>query len=45
VTPDGTYVVVATTTGKTLVVIDTRSNAVVATIPAEQYPNDVLIAG
>jgi YVTN family beta-propeller protein len=45
VTPDGNHVVVATTTGKTLTVIDTRTNAVVATVAAEQYPNDVLIAG
>jgi YVTN family beta-propeller protein len=44
VTPDGRYVVVATTTGKTLAVIDTQSDKVVATVPGESYPNDVLIA-
>ena len=43
VTPDGKYVVVANTTGKTLSVIETSSNTVVATIQGEQYPNDVLI--
>ena len=43
VTPDGKYVVVANTTGKTLSVIETSSNTVVATIQGEQYPNDALI--
>jgi YVTN family beta-propeller protein len=43
VTPDGKYVVVANTTGKTLSVIETSSNTVVATIQGEQYPNDTLI--
>jgi YVTN family beta-propeller protein len=43
VTPDGKYVVVANTTGKTLSVIETSSNRVVATILGEQYPNDALI--
>jgi YVTN family beta-propeller protein len=43
VTPDGKYVVVANTTGKTLSVIETSSNTVVATVQGEQYPNDVLI--
>jgi YVTN family beta-propeller protein len=43
VTPDGRYVVVANTTGKTLSVIETSSNTVVATVQAEQYPNDALI--
>ena len=43
VTPDGKYVVVANTTGKTLSVIDASAGAVVATIQGEQYPNDALI--
>jgi YVTN family beta-propeller protein len=43
VTPDGKYVVVANTTGKTLSVIETNSNTVAATIQGEQYPNDALI--
>jgi YVTN family beta-propeller protein len=43
VTPDGKYVVVANTTGKTLSVIETATNAVVATVPGEQNPNDALI--
>jgi YVTN family beta-propeller protein len=43
VTPDGKYVVVANTTGKTLSVIETSSNSVVATVQGEQYPNDALI--
>jgi YVTN family beta-propeller protein len=43
VTPDGKYVVVANTTGKTLSVIETSSNTVVATVQGEQYPNDTLI--
>jgi YVTN family beta-propeller protein len=34
---------VANTTGKTLSVIATSSNTVVATIQGEQYPNDALI--
>jgi YVTN family beta-propeller protein len=45
VTPDGRYVVVATTSGKTLMVVDTQTDTVVATAPGESYPNDVLIAG
>lgn len=45
VTPDGRYVVVANTIGQNLSVIDTRSDTVVANIPAEKYPNDVLITG
>lgn len=44
VTPDGRYVVVANTYGQNLAVIDTAAARVVATIPAEKYPNDVLIA-
>jgi len=43
VTPDGRYVVVANTSGKDLSVIDTASLKVIATIPGESYPNDVLI--
>ena len=45
VTPDGRYVVVANTLGKDLSVIDTALLKVIATIPGERYPNDVLIAG
>lgn len=45
VTPDGRYVVVANTLGKDLAVIDTTALNVVATIPGERYPNDVLITG
>lgn len=43
VTPDGRYVVVANTLGKDLSVIDTATLKVIATIPGERYPNDVLI--
>jgi YVTN family beta-propeller protein len=43
VTPDGKYVVVANTTGRTLSVIATATNSVIATVQGEQYPNDVLI--
>ena len=43
VTPDGSYVVVADTFGHDLSVIDARTNTLVATIPAENEPNDVLI--
>jgi YVTN family beta-propeller protein len=43
VTPDGRYVVVANTLGKDLSVIDTGTLSVIATIPGERYPNDVLI--
>lgn len=45
VTPDGRYVVVANTLGKDLAVIDTASLKVIATIPGERFPNDVLITG
>ena len=45
VTPDGRCVVVANTLGKDLSVIDTALLKVIATIPGERYPNDVLIAG
>lgn len=44
VTPDGRYVVVATTFGKHLAVIDVAAQKVVATVAAEEDPNDVLIA-
>lgn len=44
VTPDGRYVIVADTIGQNLAVIDTASDTVIATIPAEKYPNDVLVA-
>ena len=42
VTPDGHFVVVANTLGDTLSVIETTSEQVVATIPGERFPNDVL---
>ncbi len=45
VTPDGRYVVVADTLGKNLAVIDVATLKVIATIPGERYPNDVLITG
>jgi YVTN family beta-propeller protein len=45
VTPDGRYVVVADTLGKNLAVIDAQRRKVIATIPGERYPNDVLITG
>jgi YVTN family beta-propeller protein len=41
-TPDGRYLVVANTLGDTLSVIRTDTRAVVATMPGERYPNDVL---
>ena len=44
VTPDGRYVIVANTIGKNLSVIDAATLTVVATIPAERYPNDVIVA-
>ncbi|HKV85141.1 MAG TPA: YncE family protein [Ktedonobacterales bacterium] len=44
VTPDGRYVIVADTIGQNLAVIDTTSDTLIATIPAEKYPNDVLVA-
>jgi YVTN family beta-propeller protein len=43
VTPDGRYVVVANTYGNTISVIDAGNNTVIATLPGERYPNDVLI--
>jgi YVTN family beta-propeller protein len=45
VTPDGLYVVVANTYGGTLSVIVTRTNTDIGTIPAEKFPNDVVITG
>ena len=39
------YVVVATTTGKTVAVVDAKSDSVVATINIGVDPNDVLITG
>ena len=44
-TPDGRYLIVANTLGKDLSVIATASDTVIATIPAERFPNDVVIAG
>jgi YVTN family beta-propeller protein len=41
-TPDGRYLVVANTLGDTLSVIRTDTAAVIAAIPGERYPNDVL---
>lgn len=41
VTPDGRFVV-ANTLGDTVSVIETMREQVVATIPGEKYPNDVL---
>jgi YVTN family beta-propeller protein len=43
ITPDGRYVVVANTLGQNLSAIDTATLKVIATIPAEKYPNDVLV--
>ncbi len=43
VTPDGRYVVTANTLSHNLSLIDTTTNQNVATIAAEEYPNDVLI--
>ncbi|MEO7003005.1 MAG: beta-propeller fold lactonase family protein [Ktedonobacterales bacterium] len=42
VTPDGRYVIVADTTGKTVSVVDARTMALVATISGMQEPNDAL---
>lgn len=44
VTPDGRYVVVANILSGNLSVVDAGTNQVVATVPAEKYPNDVAIA-
>jgi YVTN family beta-propeller protein len=45
VTPDGRYVVVADTLGTNLAVIETSAMHVIATIPGDRFPNDVLITG
>jgi YVTN family beta-propeller protein len=45
ITPDGRYVVIADTLGKSLSIIETSTSKVIATIPGERYPNDVLITG
>lgn len=42
-TPDGRYLVVANNLGKNLSVIETATDQVVATVPAEKYPNDVIV--
>jgi YVTN family beta-propeller protein len=44
VSPDGRYVVVANILSGNLSVVDAASNQVIATLPAEKYPNDVAIA-
>jgi YVTN family beta-propeller protein len=41
-TPDGRYLVVANNLSNTLSVIATATDQVVATIPGEKYPNDVI---
>lgn len=43
VTPDGRYLVVANTISRNISVVDTQSDQVIATIPGEKFPNDVLI--
>lgn len=43
VTPDGRYLVVANTISRNISIIDTRSDQVIATIPGEKFPNDVII--
>lgn len=45
ITPDGRYVVVANTISRNISVIDTQSERVIATIPGEKFPNDVIIPG
>ncbi len=42
-TPDGRYLVVANTISRNISVIDTQSERVIATIPGEKFPNDVII--
>ncbi len=42
-TPDGRYLVVANTISRNISVIDTQSEQVIATIPGEKFPNDVII--
>jgi YVTN family beta-propeller protein len=41
-TPDGRYLIVANNLGDSISVIATASDQVVATIPGERYPNDVI---
>jgi YVTN family beta-propeller protein len=41
-TPDGRYLVVANTLGDSLSVIATAGDQVVATVPGDRYPNDVI---
>ncbi|MGZ6391583.1 MAG: lactonase family protein [Ktedonobacterales bacterium] len=43
VTPDGHYLVVANTISRNISVVDTQSEHVIATIPGEKFPNDVII--
>ncbi|HEX8035030.1 MAG TPA: beta-propeller fold lactonase family protein [Ktedonobacterales bacterium] len=43
VTPDGRYLVVANTISRNISVVDTQSEHVIATIPGEKFPNDVII--
>jgi YVTN family beta-propeller protein len=44
VSPDGRYIIVANILSGNLSVVDAASTQVIATIPAEKYPNDVAIA-
>ncbi len=44
VTPDGRYIIVANILSGNLSVVEAASNQVIATLPAEKYPNDVAIA-
>jgi YVTN family beta-propeller protein len=44
VTPDGRRLIVAGTSANTLTVIDTASLTVLATVPGQRDPNDVLVA-
>ncbi len=44
VSPDGRYIVVANILSSNLSVVDATSAQVIATLPAEKYPNDVAIA-
>lgn len=43
-TPDGRYLLVANNLSDSVSVIATASDQVVATIPGERYPNDVIVA-
>lgn len=42
-TPDGRYLVVANTISRNISVIDIQHEQVIATIPGEKFPNDVII--